>query len=376
MGRIFIGLLIPFFCGLLQGQSTSCRDIPLTTGSRTSGAVTHGCNARYTFRGLTGQRIAISTDSPGFTPQLRLLDAQSNVIAGNLSKLPADGALLTLPSAGEYTVEVASSDRTATGAFQIELAAACANMTPINFGQTVNGQLSNADCLSDLGNFYTDYYTFTAAAGQRISISMSSLTLDTYLLLNGPTGAVVAENDDVSISSLNSRIPVNGEITLSAAGTYTIQATSYNDLETGTYSLQLQTSGVAPASSGPFRFIPVTPCRLSDTRIGEGTTGAFGPPSFTAGSRRDIPVPAGRCGIPATARAYSLNVTVVPRGVLSFLTIWPAGQGQPLASTLNSFQGSIVANAAVVPAGTNGAVSVFATDATDVIIDINGYFAP
>jgi hypothetical protein len=34
-----------------------------------------------------------------------------------------------------------------------------------------------------------------------------------------------------------------------------------------------------------------------------------------------------------------------------------------------------VANAAVVPAGVNGGVDVFVTDTTDVIIDINGYFA-
>ncbi len=35
----------------------------------------------------------------------------------------------------------------------------------------------------------------------------------------------------------------------------------------------------------------------------------------------------------------------------------------------------MVANAAIVPAGTNGAVNVFVTNSTDVILDINGYFA-
>jgi hypothetical protein len=35
-----------------------------------------------------------------------------------------------------------------------------------------------------------------------------------------------------------------------------------------------------------------------------------------------------------------------------------------------------VANAAIVPAGTNGAISVYVTDPTHVVIDINGYFAP
>jgi hypothetical protein len=55
---------------------------------------------------------------------------------------------------------------------------------------------------------------------------------------------------------------------------------------------------------------------------------------------------------------------------------WPAGEPQPLVSTLNSFAGKIVANAALVPAGVNGAISVSPSNPTDLIIDINGYFAP
>jgi len=62
--------------------------------------------------------------------------------------------------------------------------------------------------------------------------------------------------------------------------------------------------------------------------------------------------------------------------VLSYLTAWPTGASQPLVSTLNSFDGAVVANAAIVPAGTNGAISLFVTNPTHVILDINGYFAP
>jgi hypothetical protein len=69
-------------------------------------------------------------------------------------------------------------------------------------------------------------------------------------------------------------------------------------------------------------------------------------------------------------------VTVVPDGVLYYVTAWPAGSSQPLVSTLNSFDGSVVANAAIVPAGTNGAISIYVTNPTQVILDINGYFAP
>jgi len=129
----------------------------------------------------------------------------------------------------------------------------------------------------------------------------------------------------------------------------------------------------AGGNTGALSFYPVAPCRVADTR---NAAGPFGGPSLAAGGTRSFPVPASTCSIPATAQAYSLNVTVVPAGPLSYLTAWPTGTSQPLVSTLNSFDGSIVANAAIVPAGTSGAVSVFVTNPTDVVLDVNGYFAP
>lgn len=128
--------------------------------------------------------------------------------------------------------------------------------------------------------------------------------------------------------------------------------------------------------AGNMRFVPVAPCRVVDTRSLAGEAGAFGLPVMEQGTQRDFPIPQGRCNIPANATAYSLNATVVPRGVLSYLTLWPAGSPRPLASTLNSFDGRVKANAAIVPAGIGGAISAFVTDRTDVILDINGYFVP
>ncbi len=94
-----------------------------------------------------------------------------------------------------------------------------------------------------------------------------------------------------------------------------------------------------------------------------------------AGQPRDIPVTTSGCGLPPTAQAYSLNATVVPTGALAFLTLWSAGQPQPFVSTLNAFDGTVVSNAAILPAGTSGSVSAFVTSLTDLILDVNGYFA-
>jgi hypothetical protein len=120
-------------------------------------------------------------------------------------------------------------------------------------------------------------------------------------------------------------------------------------------------------------FYPLTPCRVADTRNADGP---FGGPIMAPATPRSFPVPSSACGIPTTAAAYSMNVTVVPDGGLGYLTVWPTGSAQPLVSTLNSFDGSVVANAAIVPAGTNGAISVFTAGSTHVVLDINGYFAP
>jgi hypothetical protein len=45
-------------------------------------------------------------------------------------------------------------------------------------------------------------------------------------------------------------------------------------------------------------------------------------------------------------------------------------------STLNAIDGSITANAAIVPAGTAGGVTSLVTDQSHLILDTNGYFAP
>jgi hypothetical protein len=132
----------------------------------------------------------------------------------------------------------------------------------------------------------------------------------------------------------------------------------------------------APPQSTGLQFYPVTPCRVADTR-GNGYSGALGPPTMGAGTNRSFPIPSGSCGIPATAAAYALSISAVPSsGYLGILTTWPTGQSQPNVSTMNSYDGRPVTNAAIVPAGSGGAISIYVTDATDVMLDISGYFAP
>ncbi|HLK49535.1 MAG TPA: putative Ig domain-containing protein [Bryobacteraceae bacterium] len=173
------------------------------------------------------------------------------------------------------------------------------------------------------------------------------------------------------VSTLNS---LDGSVIANAAVVPAGTAGAINAFATNDTDLVIDINGYfVPPSSGTLQFYPLTPCRLLDTRNSPGT---FGGPSLVAGAGRSFPIQSSSCGVPAGAAAYAFNVTAVPQGALGFLTAWPTGQAQPFVSTLNSYDGTVLANAAIVPAGAGGAVSFYATNNTDLVVDINGYFAP
>ena len=180
-----------------------------------------------------------------------------------------------------------------------------------------------------------------------------------------PAGAPL----NLRISTMNSadgRIKANAAIV--AAGTdggISVRPSNTTDAVIDINGYFIESAGLA--------FYPLPPCRVLDTRNPQGSLGG---PILRGGVPRSFPVQSSACGVPPTAAAYSLNATVVPSGGLGYLTLWPTGQPQPFVSTLNSHLGTVVANAAIVPAGNGGAISAFATNDTHLVIDINGYFAP
>jgi hypothetical protein len=118
---------------------------------------------------------------------------------------------------------------------------------------------------------------------------------------------------------------------------------------------------------GPQQFVPMTPCRMFDSRpYGPMPSGEYGLEISPTGCGSDIP---------ASASAYSFNVTVIPPGPLGFLTLYPLG-GIETASNLNSLDGRTKAVAAIVPSGNMGWFGLYISDPTNLVIDVNGYFIP
>ena len=85
---------------------------------------------------------------------------------------------------------------------------------------------------------------------------------------------------------------------------------------------------------------------------------------------------AGANGVPAGAVAVLANFTATAPTAGGYLTTWPSGEARPGASTLNFTANQTVANLAVVPIGSNGAISVYnAAGTTHTIADVNGWFS-
>jgi len=80
----------------------------------------------------------------------------------------------------------------------------------------------------------------------------------------------------------------------------------------------------------PGQFFSVTPCRVLDTR---GAVGPHGGPAMAAGESRTFGL-AGRCGIPSSARAVAVNLTVTAPTTRGNLRLYPANQAVPPTSSL------------------------------------------
>jgi hypothetical protein len=121
------------------------------------------------------------------------------------------------------------------------------------------------------------------------------------------------------------------------------------------------------------RFYTVTPCRVVDTR---NPTGPYGGPALAANTSRSFAV-GGQCGVPTTAKAASLNLTVTGGTAPGILRLYPGGTLTPLASAINYGAGKTRANNQTTPLGSAASLAVRCDQVSgivQVIIDVNGYF--
>ena len=169
-------------------------------------------------------------------------------------------------AAGSYTIEATTYNAATTGTFSLSIA----------LPEESTGSSPTTDsCLEDLGTLtetvtksgswasdcpsenrtgrYARYYSFTLGEETEVTIDLTSGE-DTFLFLlqgAGRGGTEEAQNDDIDGSNRNSRIVV----TL-AAGSYTLEATTYDQKLTGSFTVTVSGLGTGgttepdPESSG------------------------------------------------------------------------------------------------------------------------------
>ncbi|HUC37843.1 MAG TPA: glycoside hydrolase family 5 protein [Acidimicrobiales bacterium] len=141
------------------------------------------------------------------------------------------------------------------------------------------------------------------------------------------------------------------------------------------------------APIGGLAYNGLVPDRICDSRSASGSpsnqcTGR----SLAGGSSLTVDIPA---QVPTGSGAVVLNVTVVAgSGSQGYLTVYPAGQPQPTAANVTFTNGQVVDNLVTVGIGSDPsqsgapAVTIFngapqgAAGTVDVVVDLEGYYAP
>ncbi|WP_395614321.1 caspase domain-containing protein [Allosphingosinicella sp.] len=134
---------------------------------------------------------------------------------------------------------------------------------PLAAGQSINGELSANDTQRRSGK-YEDVYLIQGRQGDRIDLRLMSEAFDPYLVVNGPGGFSMSNDDEEGQSeSTNSRLVLQ----LPSDGTYRISATSFRSGETGAYRIQASVPAANVAVSRPQPAAPI--------RIGQVVNGSL-----------------------------------------------------------------------------------------------------
>lgn len=154
-------------------------------------------------------------------------------------------------------------------------------------------------------------------------------------------------------------------------------------LSIGSTNKVLATSGKALGdAAADLVYVPVTPCRIIDTRVAGGVIPANSVRDFDVTTAVTYAAQGGDatdCGIGSAGdfAAAVINFTVVTPNVAGYMTAFPYQGTRPLASTLNYVAGDIRGNLAIVKLDQGNAapeLSVYTFAQTHLVADVTGYF--
>ncbi len=196
--------------------------------------------------------------------------------------------------------------------------------------------------------------TVTAQTGAGfVSITPSPTTTPSSSTINFPTG-------DNRANNITTPLDPTGKV-----------AAVYKAAAGRTTELIVDVTGYFVTGDDGARYKTIAPARLLDSRINNGTTGAF-----VSGVPKTIQI-ANRGFVAADAIAITANLTVVNQTRGGFVSITPTPETEPTTSTINFPAGDIRANGLTIPlsSGTVSAVYKASAGATaHLVLDVTGFY--
>jgi hypothetical protein len=191
--------------------AVSAQENTINIGDTVAGRiVSAGDRIEYRLTAQTGDVILISMTSNNFDTYIYLNNARGEEIASNDDGGDGTNSLITgfeIQDSGDYVLIAASYADSSVGEYTLTVARQQIN--PIEYGQTIEGQLS-LDVPAGL-------YRFRAQAGDLISAYLSSQDFNGYMELIGPSGFTIGTSNYVSPESVRL-----GPVDVTTSGDYTL----------------------------------------------------------------------------------------------------------------------------------------------------------
>jgi beta-glucanase (GH16 family) len=289
---------------------------------------------------------------------------------------PSPTVISLAPSTGPSGAPVVITGTNFTGAIGVKFGTTAATAFTVDSATQITAT-------SSPGSGTVDVTVTTAGGTSAISAACHfTYTLAPAVASLAPNNGLTSGGTSVVITGANFTGASAVKFGTAAATAFTVnsatQITATSPPGSGTVDVTVTTPAGSSANSLADKFIytlppaasytAVTPVRLLDTRNSGGALGA--------GSVRNLNVAGVTPGAPSGSSAVVLNVTVTNTTAASYLTVYPAGATRPLASSLNWAAGKTIPGLVTVQVGSGGAITIFnGVGATDVVVDLEGYFA-
>ena len=296
--------------------------------------------------------------------------------------LQGDNAIIVVPRAalapGTYNAGVSTVSNSVNWSFTIDPAAATgvtpvpvalATSTPTGFAPLAPARVVDTRLGLGVTRLAAGTLTHVQVAGQ------GGVPTNAKAVLANVTSTAPAGSGFLTMWNCSAARPEVSTLNFSAnetvANTATIPLDGNGQLcafSSVSADLVVDVGGYYSASANG-RYMPVTPKRLLDSRIGVGTT-----TRLAGGQIVELPV-VGVADVPTNATAVALNVTGVLPTLNAFITTFPCGT-MPSTSSLNPAAGKVTPNLVMAQVSPRGSVCFFTNTDIDLVVDVVGYASP